>query len=156
DANVSSEIPPQLGLADTSSIFNLTITLGSVTETIRNLTLIESPRRFDRVLADESLFVRGTFPSVVTDAGDLIPATPPTGVPAGSALAVVSGAVDTGALQPADYISDPTTKTGVQALENTDLFNILCIPPDTRTDTWGDTVPAVFSQALQYCVTRRA
>lgn len=156
DANVSSEIPPQLGLPDASSVFNLTITLGSVTETIRNLTLIESPRRFDRVLADESLYVRGTFPSTVTNAGDLIPATPPPNVPAGSALATVSGAVDTAALTPTDYISDPTTKTGVQALENTDLFNILCIPPDTRADTWGDTATTVFSQALAYCVTRRA
>jgi hypothetical protein len=44
DVNVSSEIPPQLGLPDASSVFNLTVTFGSVTETIRNLTLIESPR----------------------------------------------------------------------------------------------------------------
>jgi len=156
DANVSSEIPPQLGLPDASSVFNLTISLGSVTETIRNLTLIESPRRFDRVLADESLYVRGTFPSTVTNASDLIPATPPQGVPAGSALATVSGAADTAALGHDDYISDPTTKTGVQALEKTDLFNILCIPPDSRADTWGDTLPTVFSDALAYCVTRRA
>jgi len=44
-------------------------------------------------------------------------------------------------------------KTGIYALDTVDLFNILCIPPDTRS---GDTPPKAFSDALSYCQTRRA
>jgi phage tail sheath protein FI len=48
-------------------------------------------------------------------------------------------------------------KTGVRALEKTDIFNILCIPPDIRAvDGWTPTDPGVYSDALNYARTRRA
>jgi phage tail sheath protein FI len=39
------------------------------------------------------------------------------------------------------------------ALEDVDSFNLLCIPPDVRSQ---DTPATVWTTALQYCVTRRA
>ncbi|QDT90445.1 phage tail sheath C-terminal domain-containing protein [Gimesia algae] len=44
-------------------------------------------------------------------------------------------------------------KTGIYALEKTDLFNLLCIPPDKKT---GDIKPEIYSKALTYCHDRRA
>ena len=39
------------------------------------------------------------------------------------------------------------------ALEKADLFNLLCIPPDTRD---GDTSNGVYQAAMKYCADRRA
>jgi phage tail sheath protein FI len=63
------------------------------------------------------------------------------------------GAEDSEPLENADYLGDPAQKTGIFALDKTDLFNLLCIPPDVRT---GDTTPPVWQAALEYCVVRRA
>jgi uncharacterized protein len=50
---------------------------------------------------------------------------------------------------------DPSKpKTGMHALDNVDLFNLLCIPPDTRPD--GDTHPDVYVAAMNYCQQKRA
>ena len=63
------------------------------------------------------------------------------------------GAADSAALGDADYIGDPDKKTGLYALAKADLFNLLCIPPDTPG---GDTSRAVYQTAIAYCVDRRA
>jgi phage tail sheath protein FI len=63
------------------------------------------------------------------------------------------GGKDSAALGNADYLGSEDQKTGFFALAKTDLFNILCIPPDTRD---GDTAPAVYQAAMEYCVRRRA
>ncbi len=39
------------------------------------------------------------------------------------------------------------------ALAKADLFNLLCIPPDTRG---GDTSAGVYQGAMAYCAERRA
>ena len=44
-------------------------------------------------------------------------------------------------------------KKGLYALEKTDIFNLLCIPPDTRG---GNTDKEVYQSAMNYCVNRRA
>jgi len=44
-------------------------------------------------------------------------------------------------------------KQGLYALDKADLFNLLCIPADTRG---GDTSNTVYGTALKYCVDRRA
>jgi uncharacterized protein len=53
----------------------------------------------------------------------------------------------------ADVQGSQATKTGIFALEDADLFNILCIPPLAR-DT--DVDPATWQAALDYCKLRRA
>ncbi|HJU76008.1 MAG TPA: phage tail sheath C-terminal domain-containing protein [Gemmatimonadaceae bacterium] len=60
---------------------------------------------------------------------------------------------DGGALDQATYEGSKADKTGLYALERADLFNLLCIPPDTRN---GDVPPAVYQTAMAYCVERRA
>jgi len=56
-------------------------------------------------------------------------------------------------LDNATLIGDRAAKSGLYALEKADLFNLLCIPPDRHG---GDTAPAVYQEALRYCVERRA
>jgi phage tail sheath protein FI len=52
-----------------------------------------------------------------------------------------------------DYIGSRTEQSGIFALEKADLFNMLCIPPDT----WGGTTPGdVYRTALAYCHEKRA
>lgn len=51
------------------------------------------------------------------------------------------------------YEGNKDDKTGLYALDKVDLFNILCIPPDTRD---GDTPLAVYQTAMVYCKDRRA
>jgi phage tail sheath protein FI len=60
---------------------------------------------------------------------------------------------DGGALGLSDFQGDPSKKTGIHALDTADLFNLLCIPPDTQG---GSIDPSVYSTALDYCVKRRA
>lgn len=60
---------------------------------------------------------------------------------------------DGGALEPSDYESSKSDKTGLYALDKADLFNLLCIPPDIRD---GDTSESVYQIAMAYCQERRA
>ena len=53
----------------------------------------------------------------------------------------------------ADVLGDEDNKTGMYALNKADLFNLLCIPPDTRD---GDTSPGVYQEAMAYCADHRA
>jgi phage tail sheath protein FI len=165
DTNVSAEAAAALGVA-TTNLFNLTTIFGGASETLRNLTLSDTPRRYDRILLSDSKYLRaGPSPSAVIDAttltagGTTDPAVPLDLRPVAT-VAVVAGGLDGAPLDPADYHVDLVAKTGIGALEKTDLFNLLCIPPDVRDnarpDTWGDTDPAVLQDALTYCVAKRA
>ncbi|MEB3359788.1 MAG: phage tail sheath C-terminal domain-containing protein [Synechococcales bacterium] len=51
------------------------------------------------------------------------------------------------------YVGSQSEKTGIYALEKADLFNILCIPPVTRT---LDITPETWAAAAKYCSDRRA
>jgi phage tail sheath protein FI len=119
----------------------------------------ESPRRVDRVLKASSSLVR-VDPSVAL----------PTNVPAASGNApanktvweddasstgvVAAGQSDDGvALDDGAYLGSVAGKTGLHALRKLDLFNLLCIPPDTRA---GDTTVPVYKEALALCVDERA
>jgi phage tail sheath protein FI len=133
-----------------------------VTETFLNVTLKESPRRLDRVLENESNLVRVwegqrgdnwekvSFPTAHPDpaAGKRLWDDDP------SSTGVTDQALDSDPLTAAeDYTGDQANKRGIYALEKADLFNLLCIPPDTR----GGKLPnGVDSDALDYCVARRA
>jgi len=149
-------VAASLGMQN-QNIFSLTITVGSTVETIKNLTLVDSARRYDRVLAGESSFVRAPATlTTLTDARTLVDPTSKLSDPSTASVGSSTHPADGAPLQVGDYVTDTTTKRGVQALEKTDLFNLLCLPPDTRPDSWGDTAPGVYQGALQYCVQRRA
>lgn len=138
------------GLTKTD-LFNMTMADGSRSsppEVLRNLSVKDGPRRVDRVLEQESQLVRLQVDS--TGAPKL---PSPLAIPAATASGTGAGGKDSAALGETEYTGNRDKKTGLYALENADLFNLLCIPPDTRT---GDTLPKVFQTALAYCVERRA
>jgi phage tail sheath protein FI len=60
---------------------------------------------------------------------------------------------DGSALVQTAYEGKKDDKTGLYALDKADLFNLLCILPDTRD---GDTPVAVYQTAMTYCRERRA
>jgi uncharacterized protein len=101
-------------------------------------------RRVDRVLAKESRLVR--LASKVDGTPDL-----PRGNPGALREAAVwtgaSGGADSAGLQDEDY------EAGLAILDQADLVNLLCIPPDRRS---GFTSKTVYQQALRFCVRRRA
>ena len=60
---------------------------------------------------------------------------------------------DGGSLDQSAYEGKKADKTGLYALDKADLFNLLCIPPDTRG---GDVPISVYQTAMNYCKERRA
>ncbi len=144
-----------------ADLFNLTLrdTVTGGTETFLNLTVKNSPRRVDRVLEEQSNFVRvsETLPDDIPTADNPItdPATDPvwTDDDFSSPVSTDADGVDSPALDQNAYQGSPANKTGLFALQKTDLFNLLCIPPDTRD---GDVPTGVWSTALTFCQDRRA
>ena len=217
DVDVSPEVRALMGLQPTDFLFNLTVRdagPGGATEQFRNLTIVPSSRRIDKVLEAESNLVRWDGDWAATKPADLpkvkaaadaqnalataLSANPPVQATidaARTALANAQKELDdpstkaekqlAAALQanpqvPADItaaqtaLSDATAarkasdgqaldqlaydgskdnKTGIFALDKADLFNLLCIPPDSRT---GDAPVAVYQGAMAYCQERRA
>ncbi|MCG8597661.1 MAG: phage tail sheath subtilisin-like domain-containing protein [Kiloniellales bacterium] len=143
-----------------SDLFNLTVrdTRTGAQEVFLNLTAVDSQRRVDRVLAREAALLRatGTGPFTFPTAHDDI--TDPTLVWTEEAFSspVSTDGEDSAFLSissAGDYTGIRANKERLYALEDADLFNILCIPPDQR----GADVPAAaLSDALNYCVERRA
>jgi len=145
----------RLGLAPTD-LFDVVARDGNTgrIETFLNLTTKESARRADRVLKNESSLIRSTQ------------ALPAATAPAAAAGALTDADVWTDATKSTPAQSTATTeavdsaavgatefKAGVALLEKTDLFNLLCILPDTRD---GDVPDDVYQDALGACARRRA
>lgn len=79
----------------------------------------------------------------------------PTARPAlGQTAATAASGADGAALTAGQFAGPGMegAKTGIFALEKTDLFNLLCLPPLSRD---GDLPAAVYQAALPYCVRRR-
>ena len=156
DYNVSADVATKYGLVK-EDLFNLTVrqTPSGPEEKLLNLSLKESPRRVDRVLATDSGFVSiadfstAGFPKAH---GDPDPGNTLWNDDKASTK-VVEAAFDSAALDEAAFKGELAQKSGLYALEKTDLFNLLCIPPDERD---GDVPVPVYQAALNYCVKRRA
>lgn len=211
DPGVSSEMRTALGLQPGDPLFHMTVGYGSSKETFLNLTLVNTARQINRVLAAESGLVRWkgvwappTMPdlSAAVAALEALNALRKADPPDQAAIKAATDTYNTAKLKLDDPVlkaekvlaaaetanpqvpaeiaaakaaveaakaplqganSDPldvasTTgselgKTGLYALEKADLFNLLCIPPDTRS---GDTPPAIYQEAMTYCAKRRA
>ena len=131
-----------------TTLFNLRITdaAGTELETYLNLSVTDTdPRYVVRVLEQRS----NLFRVAVSGGNPVVPAARPNE----ATTPVTTAGTDSGDLLAAAYQGSQANKTGIFALETADLFNLLCIPPDTRG---GDTDPAVYSDAMGYCATRRA
>ncbi len=131
------------------NLFNLTIeeinpdTGNAIaTETFLNVSMSDaSPRSIEKVLEYSSVLVQvqGALPSVRPD-----PVTSTDNIDGGNGSPVT----DT------EVTGDEAARTGIYALDKTDLFNLLYIPPLTRdTDVGVDTTLA---DAAKYCQDRRA
>jgi phage tail sheath protein FI len=169
---ITDDVANRYGLS-ASDLFNMTVAefLTANDQKANNPNRIEryvnlafgqngGPRRVDRVLAEESNLV------VVTadDTGiPTLPATNPkdtntkpgtTSLPADPMQGThFSPGNDGPGLAPADVAGDQSKMSGIFALDKADLFNLLCIPNDTRDVTID---PSVWSAAASYCATRRA
>lgn len=64
-----------------------------------------------------------------------------------------NGGKNSAALTAPTYLGSAADKTGMQSLAKVDLFNLLSIPPDVHG---GDTAPAVYQAAMQFCADHRA
>ncbi|MBX3010860.1 MAG: phage tail sheath family protein [Caldilineaceae bacterium] len=110
-----------------------------------------SPRFVSKVLEQASLFmdVQGVAPAARPDATPLNAGNgrpiPVEAIGGGNGNALTDNDIAANAL--ADV------RQGLWALDKTDLFNLLCIPPLTRTQDVGDTTLAA---AARYCKARRA
>ena len=145
--------PRDDGSAD-PALYNLAISDGVTgkSERIRNVTgALSGIRLISRVLADESSLVRvvGTppeprpAPSPISADGAVVP----------TKVDATGKAADSKLLSALEFNGSPLDKSGLFALDKADLFNLLCIPSDTRE---GDTPILVFQKAMAYCNTRRA
>ena len=94
--------------------------------------------------AGASVAIAGAM-QVAGSAGEAMPA-------AGAALPKTP-AVPQADLAAADFFPPTTPKKGVRALDDADLFNILCIPPYTPG---GDLDASVIDAVAAYCEQRRA
>jgi phage tail sheath protein FI len=156
DQIISASVALAMGL-NPADLFNLKLvdsSPGGLTETYRNVTLVKTAsRRLDKVLA-------GASDLMLWSGADLDAAVTPPALPTQADLdAAIVAAAGTGSdgnvLVAADYLA--AGKNGIQALENTDLFNLLCLPPDTAAaGTQGDIPSNVLDAAAAYCEKRRA
>jgi hypothetical protein len=167
---VADAVDPALVAAD---FFNLTVIYGGPSgpkEAYLGVTCRPSggSRRLDRVLQQNSnlIAIDGTLPDQAAPAdtpGGEDPTNaanyPPTADPA-TAKNFTGGddgiALDSGSFElQEDAQQNPIPKTGIEALERVDLFNLLCIPPQKLGDD-QETDKAIYQKALPYCVKRRA
>jgi uncharacterized protein len=119
-----------------------------------------SPRYIPRVLRDNSQFVRVNFkPGALPTDFDpwVVPTVRPSETPKvngqpSPVVVVTQEGFDGGPLTVGLFTTAPP-KHGINALDDADLFNILCIPP---YDDSGDVSPVVLAAAAQYCLDRRA
>lgn len=142
DHDVADGVAEKYGLTK-ADLFNLTVkdTTTGANEEFRNLSVKNSPRRVDLVLENESNLLR-------IEAGTL-----PEEIPIISGPSKLANGSDSEALVTGDYKASEADKKGIYALEKADIFNLLCIPPDTMD---GDIASDVIASAAAYCEKRRA
>ena len=142
-----------------ASLFNLTVrekipgqpNQFRFIETFRNVSVTEASSRFVRnVLEQESMLARVKTAGVLSrpaPAANPVPATP----------AANADGVDITDAQLATGPNMESNKLGIYALLKADLFNLLCIPPRTRSgDSAGDISAGVRDAAAKLCADRRA
>ncbi|MBS0254303.1 MAG: phage tail sheath family protein [Proteobacteria bacterium] len=142
-----------------ADLFNLRLTLrnghGKViaSELHRNVSVLGRdrqgayPGRLDYVLATQSALAQVEW----------LPALPP----AAGQVARGGNGNDGAGLTPLALLGDRAAKRGIFLLETTDIFNLLCIPPDGRmlpdvAAQGHDLDPEVRRAAAEYCTERRA
>lgn len=145
-----------------TSLYNLRVrdTGTGVEERFLNIsTGTTAIRSLDKVLAQESTLIEvvGAPPgSRPTESTAATPGTDPfaDNAPANSYVQAGTDGDDGTALTDAQYQGSRSAKTGIYQLLKTDLFNLLCIPPISRSQDVG--VSTTLTDALALCQERRA
>ncbi len=163
-----------------ADLFNLTVYYAApgknvAVERFINLSVLKEagPGRADRVLNQQSQYVRLSPDDIVEAAPDgwdtfltgwntfyttnkktrtdrLLPLLPRTAGGADSDSLTTDAHGET-------IIGSEDSKTGIYSLDRTDIFNLLCIPPDTLDPNTPWNLPAeVYTAAMEYCSRRRA
>jgi len=153
-AQWAAEFP---GIA-TTDLFNLLVrdTKTGAQEEYRNVTAVDSPRRIDTLLENQSrLVVADGTPTFPTSSH----AAPGPGEDIWDPALTLSSPVDQDGSEGQDLEEASFTgpglesaKEGLFALENADIFNLLCIPPYDN----GDVDDTLVGDAAAYCERRRA
>lgn len=191
--NISEDVAKGMGLTKKEDLFNLTVrdaAPNGKTEKFLNLTVVDSARRIDKVLAANSALVRcqknkkdePDLPKTVTVDSDDVTKKEKAYVDAKKTLSekrnedpkasdaaakkakenlddeikkANDGVSAASVLKATDFLpkDGESEKKGLHALEQADLFNILCIPPYTSTN---DVDVNLVSAAAAYCEKRRA
>jgi Bacteriophage tail sheath protein len=111
-------------------------------ELFRNVSVDPANERFvDAVVNEQSSLVAVNTAAPVDES------------PANATVAAAGSVTDGGDLTNLEITGDQAARTGLFALESADLFNLLCIPPLTRTTDLSD---ATWASATNYCQQRRA
>jgi len=164
---VTNDVPAaaaaRFGLA-AAEMFNLLVRDGStgVIESFPTVTFKDSPRRIDRVLKSSSALVQYVGASLAGTETVTQHTDPAAGKTlwddsnASTAAGVL--AVDGLALTKDDFIGagKQANKLGLYALQNADLFNLLCVPPYKLNATGLDVEADLVAAAAVYCQQRRA
>lgn len=124
-------------------------------------TKVKLPSSLLSVPASKPASGKGGAASTTPDDSGGASGTPATTTGSTPPVAAVSspavGGSDGGPLADTDYVPvvvDPSeTGSGIYALKTVDIFNILCIPPDTVS---ADISQNVYTGALNFCEDRRA
>ncbi|HLH72143.1 MAG TPA: phage tail sheath subtilisin-like domain-containing protein [Chloroflexota bacterium] len=149
--NLSATVDDNTRDPSNTSLFNLTVSeSGGATEKFLNVSIQPSdPRYVPRVLEQSSNLVRVNK----DNSGNwIVPNVRPS---VATTNATANSGSDGSALASGQFIGTnfQANKTGIYALENADLFNLLVIPPYLST---GDVDSSVITAAATYCESRRA
>lgn len=159
DHQVSGELAERFGL-EATDLFNLSVqdTQTGLTEEFRNVSVKDSPRVVDKILENGSTLIR-----VDEALPPAIPTPHPESAPGedrwGDNEPVTNSKVEDDKGSDGDPLDETVVKgseankTGIFALENADLFNILCVPPYNVNNNVDD---GVWTKAAVYCEKRRA
>ncbi len=163
DHDVASDVAERYGLA-LDRFFNLTVRDGStqIIEQFRNLTVEESPRQVNKVLEKESSLIRAGVnfspTGAVPSEHDAEPDEDKTIWEDDDTSTGVSETVTNGGQLTFEEFAGAGkegAKKGLYALEDLDLFNLLCIPPFPY-DEYATEVAPLVGKAAQLCEAHRA
>jgi uncharacterized protein len=124
------------------------------------LGTIDAPCRIDHKLAVESQFLAARAPVAPVSGRDipldntLVGLTDPAN--ADRRYGVLFDGEDGVSMSSDIIVGDENFRSGMFALEQADLFNILVIPPDPLLTGGDDDMISIYGQAAPYCARRRA
>lgn len=146
DDDAAADVATAQGL-NVTDLFNLKVNDGGGREELHlNVSVVAGPRQIDKVLANRSELIR-------VEEGFTLPASRPAD--GDYTVAEADEASDGLALTDAEYTGTglEAAKQGLYALEQVDLFNLLCLPPEGTT---ADYPTGLVAAASTYCEKRRA